>query len=68
MRITQAPGGENNLGAKLLQKLTRLDIEGWHNALQGGLAARKIGHAHRVLGKHCATPKSTAWSPITSVG
>ena len=46
MRITQAPGGENNLGAKLLQKLTRLDIEGWHNALQGGLAARKIGHAH----------------------
>ena len=41
-----------HLGAKPLQKLTRLDIEGWHNALhQGGLAARTIGHAHRVLSK-----------------
>jgi integrase len=39
-----------HLGAKTLQKLTRLDIEGWHNALhQAGLAARTIGHAHRVL-------------------
>lgn len=38
------------LGTKTLQKLTRLDIEGWHNSLyQGGLAARTIGHAHRVL-------------------
>jgi integrase len=38
------------LGAKTLQKLTRADIEGWHNALhQVGLAARTIGHAHRVL-------------------
>ena len=40
-----------HIGAKALQKLTRLDIEGWHNALQGGLAARTIGHAHRVLAK-----------------
>ena len=40
-----------HLGAKALQKLTRLDIEAWHNALQGGLAARTIGHAHRVLSK-----------------
>ena len=39
-----------HLGAKPLQKLTRLDIEGWHNALhQAGLATRTIGHAHRVL-------------------
>lgn len=39
-----------HLGTKTLQKLTRLDIEGWHHALhQGGLAARTIGHAHRVL-------------------
>lgn len=39
-----------HLGAKTLQKLTRLDIEGWHNMLhRGGLAARTIGHAHRVL-------------------
>jgi integrase len=38
------------LGARTLQKLTRVDIEGWHNALhQAGLAARTIGHAHRVL-------------------
>jgi integrase len=41
-----------HLGMKPLQKLTRLDIEGWHTALRnGGLAARTIGHAHRVLGK-----------------
>jgi integrase len=39
-----------HLGAKILQKLTRLEIEAWHNALhQAGLAARTIGHAHRVL-------------------
>jgi integrase len=38
------------LGAKILQKLTRLDIEGWHNALhQTGLAAGSIRNAHRVL-------------------
>jgi integrase len=41
-----------NIGGKLLQKLTRLDVEGWHTTLKiGGLAARTIGHAHRVLGK-----------------
>jgi site-specific recombinase XerD len=41
-----------HIGTKLLQKLTRLDVEGWHTALKiGGLAARTIGHAHRVLGK-----------------
>jgi len=40
------------LGAKRLQRLIRLDIEGWHNALhQSGLAARTIGHAHRLLHK-----------------
>jgi integrase len=39
-----------HLGAKTMQKLTRLDIEGWHNTLhRTGLAARTIGHAHRVL-------------------
>lgn len=41
-----------HIGAKLIQKLTRLDVEAWHTALRnGGLAARTIGHAHRVLGK-----------------
>jgi integrase len=41
-----------HLGDKLLQKLSRLDVEGWHTTLRkGGLAARTIGHAHRVLGK-----------------
>jgi integrase len=41
-----------HLGAKALQKLKPLDIEDWHTALRkGGLAARTIGHAHRVLGK-----------------
>jgi integrase len=40
-----------HLGDKPLQKLTRLDIEGWHTLLRNsGLAARSIGHAHRVLG------------------
>jgi integrase len=39
-----------HIGGKALQKLTRLDIEGWHTTLKnGGLAARTIGHAHRVL-------------------
>jgi integrase len=41
-----------HLGAKALQKVTRLDVEAWHTTLRnGGLAARTIGHAHRVLGK-----------------
>jgi integrase len=41
-----------HLGAKTLQKPTRLDVEAWHTTLRnGGLAARTIGHAHRVLGK-----------------
>jgi integrase len=40
------------LGTKSIQKLTRLDVEAWHTALRNsGLAARTIGHAHRVLGK-----------------
>jgi integrase len=40
-----------HLGAKLLQKMSRLDIEAWHTVLRnGGLAARTIGHAHRLLG------------------
>jgi integrase len=41
-----------HLGGKALQRLTRLDDEGWHSTLRnGGLAARTIGHAHRVLAK-----------------
>jgi integrase len=41
-----------HLGTSLLQKLSRLDIEGWHTTLRNaGLAARTIGHAHRVLAK-----------------
>ena len=51
-----------HIGEKALQKLKPLDIEGWHSALrsggrvrtQGGIAARTIGHAHRVLGKALA--------------
>src|SRR5436190_1957768 len=40
-----------HLGAKALQKVTRLDIEAWHTALRNsGLAPRTVGHAHRVLG------------------
>jgi integrase len=48
-----------HIGAKVLQKLRPLDIEEWHTTLRingraggkGGLAARTIGHAHRVLSK-----------------
>jgi integrase len=39
------------LGAKVLRKLKPLDIEGWHTALRATVAARTIGHAHRVLSK-----------------
>jgi integrase len=41
-----------HLGIRPLQKLTRLDVEAWHTTLRnGGLAARTIGYAHRVLSK-----------------
>jgi integrase len=48
-----------HLGNRAVQKLRPLDIEDWHTTLrnggrvggQGGLAARTVGHAHRVLGK-----------------
>jgi integrase len=48
-----------HLGAKVLQKLIPFDLERWHTMLrnsgrvrgQGGVAARTIKHAHRILGK-----------------
>jgi integrase len=41
-----------SIGTKTVQKLSRLDVEGWHKILRnGGCTARTIGHAHRVLGK-----------------
>jgi integrase len=48
-----------HLGDKLLQKLKPADIERWHSILKtsgrkdgrGGLNARTIGHAHRLLSK-----------------
>ena len=63
------------LGTKTLQRLRPIDIEGWHTTLRnsgrangkGGLAARTIGHAHRVLSKALSdavrnelTPKNVA--------
>ena len=47
------------IGATVLQKLRRLDIENWHTTLRnnghakgkGGIGPRTIGHAHRVLSK-----------------
>jgi integrase len=39
------------LGAKILAKLRPLDIEGWHTSLRATVAARTIGHAHRLLSK-----------------
>jgi integrase len=38
-----------HLGAKLIQKLTTLDIESWHTTLRGRVGARTIERAHRVL-------------------
>jgi len=48
-----------HLGTKVLRKLRPLDMEEWHTSLrnggrvqgQGGIAARTIGHAHRLLSK-----------------
>jgi integrase len=41
-----------HIGSRPLQKLSRLDLEGWHAALRNaGLSARTIGQAHRMLGK-----------------
>ena len=40
-----------HIGAKVLRKLRPLDIEQWHSVLRSTLAARTIGHAHRVLSK-----------------
>jgi len=47
------------IGDKLLQKLRSQDIETWHSALRtkgrqdgrGGVSARTIGHAHKILSK-----------------
>jgi integrase len=47
------------LGTRALRKLRPLDMEEWHTSLrkegrvqgQGGIAARTIGHAHRLLSK-----------------
>ncbi len=39
-----------HLGAALLQKLRPAQVHDWHNLLlKTGLAARTVGHAHRVL-------------------
>jgi len=63
------------IGTKQIQKLTTLDIEQWHGTLKtsgrangkGGLAARSIGHCHRLLRaalrdstKHGLTVKNVA--------
>jgi integrase len=48
---------EPHIGAKIVQKLKPADIETWHADLKtkgrkdgtGGLSARTIGHAHRLL-------------------
>jgi hypothetical protein len=51
-----------HIGNTLVQKLTRLDVEGWHTTLRiGGLAARTIGHAHEFSARHCETGKRTTW-------
>lgn len=47
------------IAAKMLQRLKPIDIEAWHTALRtggrkdgnGGISARTIGHAHRILSK-----------------
>jgi integrase len=64
-----------HIGARLLQKLTTLDIEGWHATLRttgrhrgkGGVAPRTVVHAHRVLShalddavRHGVVPRNVA--------
>ena len=47
------------IGSRLLQKLTSHDVETWHMTLlgrgrhngRGGISARTVGHAHRILAK-----------------
>jgi hypothetical protein len=64
-----------HLGTKTLQKLRPLDIEGWHTTLRnggrvrdkGGIAARTVGHAHRVLSRRWPMPPRMIWSPATSL-
>jgi integrase len=51
-----------HLGAKLLQKLKPADLEAWHSTLkrigrkdgEGGVSAKTISHAHRILQKALA--------------
>jgi integrase len=48
-----------HIGKKVMQDLRPLDVEAWHTTLKtagrkdgtGGVSARTIGHAHRVLSK-----------------
>lgn len=48
-----------SIAGKMLQRLKPLDIEAWHTELRtsgrkdgtGGVSARTIGHAHRILSK-----------------
>jgi integrase len=40
-----------HLGTKVLRRLRPLDVEQWHTTLRGTIAARTIGHAHRLLSK-----------------
>jgi integrase len=48
-----------HIGGKLLQKLSTADVEHWHAKLlaegradgRGGVSARMVGHAHRLLAK-----------------
>jgi integrase len=64
-----------HIGQKLAQKLTPADIEQWHATLsvsgrkggKGGVSARTIGHAHRILvhalrdgQKHGLLPRNVA--------
>jgi integrase len=40
-----------HIGDKPLQKLSRLDVEGWHTALRSTVSPRTIGHVHRLVAK-----------------
>jgi integrase len=64
-----------HIGGRLVQKLSTVDVEGWHAMLRtggrrrgdGGVAPRTVGHAHRVLShalddavRHSVVPRNVA--------
>src|SRR5262245_56228156 len=58
-----------HLGTRPLQKLTRLDVEGWHTAVAvPAFLPAPLGMPTACSARRCATPRLTAWSAGTCAG